>query len=85
MQAAKEESEQMRSMIDETLCAHFVQTLSDTQSKLDAVAVSLAQRLVHVTESTQQTLVEKHTTEVERLQLELAEAREHSVKAMHRT
>ena len=83
-QAAQAESAQMRSMIDETLRAHFAQTSVDTQSKLDAVAATLAQQLVHATESTQKTLAEKHTAEVERLRLELAEAREHSVKAMHR-
>ena len=83
-QAAKEESAQMRSLIDETLRAHFAQTSSNTQSKLDAVAASLAQQFVHTTESTQRTLAEKHTAEVERLRLEFAEAREHSTKAMHR-
>ena len=83
-QAAKAESAQMHSMIDETLRAHFAQTSVDTQSKLDAIAASLAQQLVHVTESTQRTLAEKHTAEVERLRLELAEARDHSTKAMHR-
>ena len=66
-QDAQAESAQMRSMIDETLRAHFAQTSTDTQSKLDAVAASLAQQLVHATESTQRTLAEKHTAEVERL------------------
>ena len=66
-QAAQAESAQMRSMIDETLRAHFAQTSVDTQSKLDAVAASLAQQLVHATETTQRTLAEKHTAEVERL------------------
>ena len=65
-QAAQAESAQMRSMIDETLRAHFAQTSVDTQSKLDAVAASLAQQLVHATETTQRTLAEKHTAEVER-------------------
>ena len=83
-QAAQAESAQMRSMIDDTLRAHFAQTSVDTQSKLDAVAASLAQQLVHATETTQRTLAEKHTAEVERLRLELAEAREHNVKSMHR-
>ena len=83
-QAAQAESAQMRSMIDETLRAHFAQTSVDTQSKLDAIAASLAQQLVHATETTQWTLAEKHTAKVERLRLELADAREHSVKAMHR-
>ena len=40
-QAAQAESAQVRSMIDETLRAHFAQTSVDTQSKLDAVAAAL--------------------------------------------
>ena len=51
-QAAKEESAQMGTMIDETLRTHLAQTSLDTQLKLDAVAASLAQQLVHATEST---------------------------------
>ena len=74
----------MRSRIDDTLRAHFAQTSQDTQSKLDAVAASLAQQLVHAMETTQRTLAEKHTAEVERLRTELAQAREDSAKAMYR-
>ena len=74
----------MRSMINETLCAHFAQTSVDPQSKLDAVAANLAQQLVHAIETTQKTLVDKHTAEVERLRMELAQAHDDSVKAMHR-
>ena len=74
----------MRTMIDDTLRTHFAQTSLDTQSKLDALEASLAQQLVHATEMTQGTLPEKHTTEVERLRTELAQAREDSAKRMHR-
>ena len=64
-QAAQAESAQVRTLIDETLRAHFAQTSTDTQSKLDAVAASLAQQVAHATETTQRTLAEKHTAEVE--------------------
>ena len=85
VQAAQAESVQMRTMINETLHAHFVQTSVNTQSKLDAVAASLAQQLVQATEAIQQTLADKHNAEVERLRWELAQAREENVKAMKRT
>ena len=51
-QAAKEESAQMCSLINDTLRVHFAQTSINTQSKLDTVAASLAQQLVHATETT---------------------------------
>ena len=39
-QATEEESTQVHTMIEKTLCAHLVHTLQDTQSKMDVVVAS---------------------------------------------
>ena len=57
-QVAREGSAQMRSMIDETLRAHFAHTTQATLEKLDEVASSLARQLVLVTEDLQHDLNE---------------------------
>ena len=72
----------MRSLIDDTLRAHFAQTSQDTQSKLDAIASSLVRQLVLTTENTQRELTQLHTAKMQRLRSELEKSREESCLAV---
>ena len=72
----------MRSMINDMLCAHFVQTSQDTQVKLDVVASSLVHQLVLATKYLQCDLMQSHTSGMQQLCAELAQSREENRRSL---